>query len=122
MNHMEYVMRSTLLACGAALAFAATALLATIAPAAAGYANPAYVNGDDYADGWGYTPDPRYAYDPGYAADPGYAPGPGYTGAPGYDNGTAPGGDDAYCAQRFRSYDPASGTYLGYDGLRHACP
>jgi hypothetical protein len=28
----------------------------------------------------------------------------------------------AYCAQRFRSYDPASGTYLGYDGLRHPCP
>ena len=35
------------------------------------------------------------------------------------------GGDTdaiAYCTQRFRSYDPASGTYLGYDGLRHACP
>jgi hypothetical protein len=33
-------------------------------------------------------------------------------------------GDDAdpYCAQRFRSYDPASGTYLGYDGIRHPCP
>jgi BA14K-like protein len=28
----------------------------------------------------------------------------------------------AYCTQRFRSYDPGSGTYLGYDGLRHACP
>lgn len=28
----------------------------------------------------------------------------------------------AYCAQRFRSYDPASGTYLGYDGYRHPCP
>jgi len=28
----------------------------------------------------------------------------------------------AYCAQRFRSYDPASGTYLGYDGRRHPCP
>ena len=28
----------------------------------------------------------------------------------------------AYCAQRFRSYDPASGTYLGNDGLRHSCP
>lgn len=28
----------------------------------------------------------------------------------------------AYCAQRYRSYDPASGTYLGYDGLRHPCP
>jgi hypothetical protein len=24
--------------------------------------------------------------------------------------------------QRFRSYDPASGTYLGVDGLRHQCP
>jgi len=28
----------------------------------------------------------------------------------------------SYCAQRYRSYDPASGTYLGYDGLRHPCP
>lgn len=28
----------------------------------------------------------------------------------------------AYCSQRFRSYDPASGTYLGYDGKRHPCP
>jgi BA14K-like protein len=24
--------------------------------------------------------------------------------------------------QRFRSYDPQSGTYLGYDGQRHPCP
>jgi hypothetical protein len=28
----------------------------------------------------------------------------------------------AYCSQRFRSYDPVSGTYLGYDGYRHPCP
>ena len=28
----------------------------------------------------------------------------------------------AYCAQRFRSYDPASGTYVGYDGVRRSCP
>lgn len=28
----------------------------------------------------------------------------------------------AYCAQRFRSYDPRSGTYLGNDGIRHPCP
>ena len=28
----------------------------------------------------------------------------------------------AYCSQRFRSYDPRSGTYLGYDGQRHPCP
>jgi hypothetical protein len=35
----------------------------------------------------------------------------------------APGGDPvAYCMQRFQSYDPHSGTYLGYDGLRHPCP
>jgi len=27
----------------------------------------------------------------------------------------------SYCAQRYRSYDPASGTYMGYDGRRHAC-
>jgi BA14K-like protein len=25
------------------------------------------------------------------------------------------------CAQRFRSYDPSTGTYLGSDGRRHAC-
>lgn len=27
-----------------------------------------------------------------------------------------------YCMNRFRSYDPRSGTYLGYDGYRHPCP
>jgi hypothetical protein len=32
------------------------------------------------------------------------------------------GDADAYCFSRFKSYDPASGTYLGYDGLRHPCP
>jgi len=26
------------------------------------------------------------------------------------------------CAQRFKSYDSRSGTYLGRDGYRHACP
>jgi hypothetical protein len=28
----------------------------------------------------------------------------------------------AYCQQTYRSYDLTSGTYLGYDGLRHSCP
>ncbi|MGX9983084.1 BA14K family protein [Methylobacterium fujisawaense] len=28
----------------------------------------------------------------------------------------------AACARRFRSYDASSGTYLGNDGDRHACP
>ena len=45
---------------------------------------------------------------------------------PYYDSGYATypqdGGVVASCASRFKSYDPASGTYLGYDGLRHPCP
>ncbi|RRN64300.1 BA14K family protein [Caulobacter sp. 602-1] len=27
----------------------------------------------------------------------------------------------AYCARKYRSFDPRSGTYLGYDGLRRYC-
>jgi hypothetical protein len=27
-----------------------------------------------------------------------------------------------YCAQRYRSYDPQSGTYLNNDGNRYSCP
>jgi len=54
---------------------------------------------------------PGYAYDyydDGYYAPPVYA---------------APQADSTgYCMQRFKSYDPASGTYLGYDGQRHPCP
>jgi hypothetical protein len=46
--------------------------------------------------------------------------GPYYYPAPAY--GPGPGDPVAYCMQRFRSYDPSSGTYLGYDGLRHPCP
>ncbi len=32
-----------------------------------------------------------------------------------------PTGDQSTCAHRYRSYDPASGTYVGKDGLRHPC-
>ena len=48
----------------------------------------------------------------------------GYGDEAGYDSYPQDGGGDssAYCARTFRSYDPASGTYLGYDGLRHPCP
>ena len=28
----------------------------------------------------------------------------------------------AYCSQRYRSYDPQSGTYLNNDGNRYPCP
>lgn len=39
-----------------------------------------------------------------------------YAAAPAYDSAVA------YCIGRFKSYDPARGTYLGYDGKRHRCP
>jgi hypothetical protein len=29
--------------------------------------------------------------------------------------------DPSYCARRFRSYDPVSGTFMGRDGVRHPC-
>ena len=38
-----------------------------------------------------------------------------WDGAYGYDNA------DGYCAN-YRSYDPASGTYLGRSGYRYYCP
>jgi len=66
----------------------------------------------------GYYGDPTYYDD--YATNDYYDNGyPGDVGSPGYVvSGVV---DPAYCAQRYRSYDPASGTYLGYDGLRHPC-
>jgi BA14K-like protein len=62
-----------------------------------------------------------------YYGDPYYDSGYGYYDDGYYDDSTVavvPGGGDdaASCAQRYRSYDPASGTYLGYDGQRHPCP
>jgi len=66
----------------------------------------AYYGGPDY-----------YDYGPDYYADNTYYD----DGAPAVEVGVV-GGDASYCAQRYRSYDPASGTYLGYDGERHPCP
>lgn len=92
--------------------------------AAAGLATGAAVAAGDYG----------YGYDPYYYGD-NYAYGPDYYGdSYAFDAGPAVGfdqpvpvegpvaGDASYCAQRYRSYDPASGTYLGFDGLRHPCP
>lgn len=63
------------------------------------YYNDPYYYGDTYA----YAPD-AYVDEGDYAAAP------------------AADGDAAYCAQRYKSYDPASGTYLNYDGNRYPCP
>ena len=56
-------------------------------------------------------------------AGPGYYYGdPGYYYAPDAEVYGPDPSAAAYCAQRYRSYDPASGTFLGYDGIRHPCP
>ena len=61
---------------------------------------------------------PAYGYGYGYDAGPDIDDG-GYVQAPPVYAGD---GNAAYCAQRYKSYDPSSGTYLGYDGIRHPCP
>jgi hypothetical protein len=95
--------------------------------ASRGYANRGGYGGRYYGGGWGY-------YGGGFAAGAivgGLLAAPYYDGY-GYDGYgdvdayayEAPVDDSAvaYCVQRFRSYDPASGTYLGNDGYRHPCP
>ena len=95
-----------------------------------------YGGGRGYYRGGGYIPGAvAGAVIGGAIASQGYYGGPGYYGGSSYgyyddgnvDDGVvavAPGGgdDDAYCRQTYRSYDPRSGTYLGFDGLRHSCP
>jgi hypothetical protein len=58
----------------------------------------------------------------GYYEEPVYS-GPVYGGSAYSGYAAAPADDEvAYCQSTYRSYDIASGTYLGYDGLRHPCP
>ena len=58
--------------------------------------------------GWRYEPWRGVFYPPGH-----YGPivGPGY----------GRGDWMSYCFSRYRSFDPATGTYMGYDGRRHVC-
>lgn len=69
-----------------------------------------------------YGPGPYYVGPGPYYAGPGpyypapYVAGPVVRPAPVYSDAVA------YCMRRYRSYDPRSGTFLGYDGLRHPCP
>ncbi len=53
---------------------------------------------------------------PSYCSAPPPPP-PAYVAAP-----PPPGDAVAYCMQRYRSYDPASGTFMGRDGIRRPCP
>lgn len=91
--------------------------------AGAGFVAGAIIGGAlaaPYYGGYGpYYPAPYYAPPPPVA----YGPPPAVYGGPAPGYGAPVAGDAvAYCSQRYRSYDPASGTYLGYDGLRHPCP
>jgi BA14K-like protein len=95
-------------------------------PGNAGAPPPGYAGGPPAGGGPpGYAGDPPAGGPPGYAAGPpGYAAGPpGYAAGPSVYAGGRPAGDPvASCMQRFRSYDPKTGTYLGNDGQRHSCP
>ncbi len=51
-------------------------------------------------------------------AYPYYGYGPYYDYGPSYVYNDA----DAWCAARYRTYDPVTHTYTGYDGLPHPCP
>jgi len=42
--------------------------------------------------------------------------------APGVQVGAAAPGGMQWCEMRFQSYNPATGTYMGFDGVPHACP
>jgi BA14K-like protein len=65
--------------------------------AIAGFAAGAILGGALASQPYYYGP-PAYAYEPGY------------------------GPSVAWCERHYRSYDPRTGTYLGYDGYRHPCP
>ena len=65
-------------------------------------------------DYFGYVPGRSYGYGPlPYVSQ-------GGTFVPSHRLASTVG--DAACAQRFHSYDPASGTFQGRDGRRHPCP
>lgn len=59
---------------------------------------------------------PWSVYDPYYSSW-GYAPRPVFAAAPGWGGRTV-----AWCAQRYRTYDPATGTFIGKGGRRIRCP
>ena len=120
--------RPKLVRVGSALAVAACMSMATAAPAAArgwhhgwglGGAVAAGVIGGAlaaatspvWAPGY-YDYDysyPAYTYGRSYVVEPAYAYEPRESGL-------------GYCEAHFRSYNPATETYLGYDGRYHHCP
>ena len=89
----------------------------------AGDSAPGLIAGAIIGGGIAAATSPWNGYNSGYYGGyPAYGY-EGYAAAPeGYVTVVPGAGDPGYCARRFRSYDPGSGTYLGYDGVRHPCP
>jgi hypothetical protein len=94
-----------------------------------GFGGPGYGNRPGYGPGWGYRPGYGWgaaAVGAGLAASAasGYY-GSGYydDGYTGYDAGAYGASDPiAECARRFKTYDPASQTYIVRKGVRASCP
>ncbi|MGA8612012.1 MAG: BA14K family protein [Xanthobacteraceae bacterium] len=116
-------MKSKLLAGAAALFLTGCTVLATSAPASAaprwhhGFW-PGAVAAGVISGAVAAATSPLWA--PGYYDYyPGYGPGPYYDYVP-----AAPvaGANVAWCQAHFRSYNPGTGTYLGFDGQYHSCP
>jgi hypothetical protein len=100
-------------------------LLSTAAPAQAGSGDVLLGGVAGFAVGTIFgnaTAQPRYyAPVPVYVAPP--PPPVYYQPVPVYYYAPAPWTPDwyAYCARKYQSFDPRSGTYLGFDGYRHIC-
>ena len=80
-----------------------------------------YGDGPDY----GYRPDYAYGYGEGpydYDAGPPLAQGPAVVEGRSAAVEEPMDNSVAYCEAHFKSYDPSTGSYLGYDGVRHSCP
>lgn len=113
-----------LAAAGAMLSTAASPVLAAPLPIGnpgpdSGVQQVQYRHGYGHGHGYGYRHH-RGHYGTGAAVLGGLAAGAIIGGA--IANSQAQSNAASYCAQRYRSYDPGSGTYLGNDGLRHPCP
>jgi hypothetical protein len=89
-----------------------------------------FYNGFYYANPWWtYGPGVTIGVGPGYAnPDYGYASGPDdgtYAADDGQDYADQGDGEDdphvAWCMNRYRTYDPDSDSFTGYDGLQHRC-
>jgi BA14K-like protein len=70
-----------------------------------------------------YRPQPVYRPAPAYDAYPDAPPAPRRPHVINYDDGVEPWTRDwyRYCSDRYRSFNPETGTYRGYDGRNHFC-